>query len=211
MQLLNLRLPLFCVVLWGCQVPEKSALLQENSTTRLVEVVSTLSPEESILMNKIADRTSLQEVVDHASQEQTQAFNFACSAQSGGVAVYLRKAHQLCGIRLSFSQEKTGRSTRWYYQNKEKATLVVHEKNQHFGDQEYIEQVVFFLDENKILKVLYRVIQGSHSRLESLLETISFQEVDANSQANLWKQLQKDEQQLLKAETSKNTPSYFCP
>ena len=184
--------------------------MQENSTTRLVEVAPALSPEERTLMNKIANRTLLQEVVDKASQEQVQTANFVCSPQSGGLVAYVRKKQELRGLRLSLSQEKTGRSTRWYYQNKNTLALVTHEESQWQGNQEYIEQTVFYVNNNALLQILHRVVRAVPSRLEKVLEQTSFEQVTAASQRILWKQLQVEEQQLLSAEQQPDSTNYFC-
>lgn len=194
----------------ACQAPEQPALLQENSTTRLVEVAPVWSPEEQALMNKIANRTLLQEVIDQAPQEQMQSIELACSAQMGGVVTYIQKEQELRGIRLSISQEKAGRSTRWYYQNKN-TVLVAHEQSQWQGNQEHLEQTVFYVDQQELLQVLHRVVTTAPERLETALEKAPFEQVAAPTQQELWLQLQAEEEQLLTTPSQKRYTSYFCP
>lgn len=198
------------LVLLACEAPKPPGLLHENSTTRLVEVAPALSPEERALMNKIANRTLLQEVVDKASQEQVQTASFACSPQSGGLVAYVRNEQKIRGLRLSLSQEKAGRSTRWYYQNKNTLALVAHEQSQWQGDQEYIEQTVFYVDDNTLLQILHRVVQAVPSRLEKVLEQTPFEQVTPASQRILWTQLQMEEQQLSSVKEQPDYTNYFC-
>lgn len=207
-KIIGLGLCLGC--LNACQAPEQPALLQENSTTRLVKVAPVLSPEERALMNKIANRTLLQKVVDQASQEHIKSMDFACSAQSGGVVIYIQKEQELRGMRLSLSQEQGGRSTRWYYQN-ERTALVAHEQSQWEGNQEQIQQTIFYLDNEELLQVLHRVITTSPERLEIALEKAPFEQVTAQSQAELWQQLRAEEELLLAASSQQQYSTYFCP
>ncbi|MGH1335796.1 MAG: hypothetical protein ACRBFS_06680 [Aureispira sp.] len=195
----------------SCETPEQSGLLQENSTTRLIKVEPALSPEALVLRNKIAQRIGLQKAIDKAPKEQVQTINFACSAQSGGLVAYIREEQALQGLRLSLSQERGCRSTQWYYQDKKTIALVTHEQSQWQGDQEHIEQTVFYVEEHKILQVLHRVVQASPRRLEVILEQTPFERVRTTSQEALWAQLQVDEQQLLSTEEQPKDAVHFCP
>ncbi len=201
----------FCLVgIGACQPPEKPALLQHSTETALLEVQSALSPEEQARLDKIANRSLLQGIVDNAPSEQATTSNFACSAQRGGIVTYLRQEERLRGLRLSLSEEQGGRSTRWYYQH-ETAVLVAHEQSHWQGNQERIEQTVFYRDKGTFLQVLHRVIQASPNRLEQALGKTPFELATSTAQANLWAQLQEEEQQLLQAEGAGVYAEYFCP
>ncbi|MFK7796171.1 MAG: hypothetical protein AB8E82_01880 [Aureispira sp.] len=208
--LINVTL-LFCLLIIGaCYPPDQPPLLQENSTTRLVEVAPTRSPEELALLNKIANRTLLQEVIDHAPKEQVETTSFGCSAQSGGVVTFIHKAQKLRGVRLSLSQQQMGRSTRWYYQNNQETVLIAHEQSEWHGDQESIHQTVFYVDGGELIQVLHRAIEAIPSRLETILEQTPFENVLPQSQEELWLQLQIEEQMVLPNQESANYTAYFC-
>ncbi len=199
------------LLLGACANSEQPALLEENSDTRLLEVQSALSPEEQARLDKIANRTLLQEIVDQAPAHAVQRLDFACSAQSGGVVAQVRKGDQLRGLRFSLAQANGGRSTRWYYQNKSEAVLVAHEQSSWQDAQERVEQTVFYLDGSSVLQVLHRKIQAHPDRLENALATSSFEVIKAADKANLWAQLLTDEQQLLATTNSATYHNYFCP
>lgn len=211
MQLPKIRLiGFFCLGLGACQAPETSTLLQENSATSLIEISSALSPQELAFNRKIASRNLLQDVIDHAPKEQVQSRSFACSAQSGGVVAYLRKAEELCGLRFSLFQETQGCCTRWYYQDQQLA-LVVHELSEWQGKEERIEQTVFYWDGAQLLQVLQRVITAPSNRLEAFLETRPFERIKKINSQLLWEELQAQEQQLLATEATAHPPTIFCP
>jgi hypothetical protein len=208
--LINITVLLCVLIMHACQAPDHPPLLQENSTTRLVEVAPTRSPEELALLNKIANRTLLQEVIDQAPKEQVETTSFGCSAQSGGVVSFIHKAQKLRGVRLSLSQEHLGRSTRWYYQNNQETVLISHEQSEWQGNQELIQQTVFYVDNGELIQVLHRAIQAIPSRLEAVLEETPFEQVPPQSQEALWLQLQIEEQMVLPNQESANYTAYFC-
>lgn len=206
----NITVLFFVLIVAACQTPDQPLLLQENSTTRLVEVASTRSPEELALLNKIANRTLLQEVIDQAPKEQVETTSFGCSAQSGGVVSFIHKAQKLKGVRLSLSQEYLGRSTRWYYQDNQEVVLIAHEQSEWQGNKEAIRQTVFYVDEGELIQVLHRAIKAVPRRLEAVLEQTPFQKVPPLSQEALWLQLQIEEQMILPHQESANYTAYFC-
>lgn len=180
------------LLLQACQNGSPPVLDTDDGQV-VVEQIPQLTPAERALANQIANRTLLQSVIDANANLERLETPFACAPQRGGLLVVLQDSAGVQSRRLARTGNDHQEVAHWYYR-KGDLMLVVYEYSQWRGEDEVVEQTLFYTKNDSLLHMQRKTARGNAHTLSNQLQQAQLEAAPLDQV--LWTHLQGYEERL---------------